>query len=933
MENPNNLSQALVILDENRKILKWSEKARKIFGWLDEEVEGKELLSLIFPEKPSEIDELSHKLFGSGMSYTLSQRTTEVVVRHRDGESLALEINVVPCLINQEKRVYVFIHDLATGNWANQNKRIQMAITNLLARSPRLDEVFPQILAAFCHHTAWVFGAFWKLELGGEWANCVHSENRIPGELDEFSNRTRTLVIKKGNSLPGGVWESEEMVWITDITGREFFIRAPEAKAGGLETGFGIPIKQGVRFFGAFEFYSRQSLFPDPEFLGLIHSFSEQLSEYITLKDAEETIRINEERFRAAAKYASFVPAEVDSELRYRWIFNPDPDFKPAQVIGKRDDELENTPSIMRLVELKRRVLESGAGATEEIAFERGDGMHFYDFIIEPIRNAEGIVTGVMSVAFDITNRRRTERELIKFGLLVEESTEFIALIDLNCSLLYLNRAAKRIVGIPETELERGVNVFDFITPEDRSELKEIVQRVIIQGSWQGEFRLMNKSTGKVTPVAWNIFLLREKYHSEDREGAVVAMAVLASDLTELKEKEEHLRQAHKMEALGRLAGGIAHDFNNLLTAIIGYSDMLVGSFSEGEANYDLAAEIKRAGERASSLTRQLLTYSRKQVFEKRIININDTVFSMETMLKRLIGENVTLESQTDAELRLIEMDPGHLEQIILNLVLNARDAMPSGGRLLLETHNVNLDKEALRALPSLKPGPYVVMCVTDTGEGMDSETLSHIFEPFFTTKKEGDGTGLGLSMAWGIVQQAEGAIQVESASGKGTIFRLYFPATLQKQIVKEVAPASNMASPEATETILLVEDEEVVRSFLRKGLESGGYRVLEASNGKEALEMERNFHMPIHLLVTDLVMPEMGGMELAEAIKQRHSDVRVLFVSGYTPDARIANRLKDGEIELLGKPFTAEILLESVGRLLGQGSPKGATPDSAPRP
>lgn len=908
----------LVVLDGDRRILHWSEKAGKVLGWEAGEVEGSELLSLLFRNASPGLARLVDRLFQARGGYPIAGRRAEVEVFRKDESKCLVELNVVPISIDHAQRFCVFIRDLGKVNWQDERSRLLSDITCILARADRLDAALPDILAAFCHRTPWVFGAFWRVDPEGKRIQCILSGKRTPQGLEEFVASTRSMSIEKGNSLPGRVWESEEIEWMTDLTRKELFIRAPEAETGGLKTGFAFPVKKAGQFFGVFEFFSREEVVPDADFLAMVNVLSGNLGEYIVRKQAEELIRISEERFRTASRYASFVPAEFDKDLRYRWIYNPHLDFDPDTVMGKRDDELEDSEGTRRLRDLKRRVVESGQGEIGEIAFQRSDGVRFYDFAVEPLRNAAGAVSGGMSAAFDITPRKRAERELEKFATLVEQSNDFIAIVEPGGRLIYLNLAARRLAGMEKQDSEAGRDVLEFIHPEDRELTQANLSLALSEGSWRGEFRLRSPESGRIVPVAGNLFPLRETDPTTDGEMQVIGLALMALDLTQVKEKEEQLHHAQKMEALGRLAGGVAHDFNNILTAIIGYSDLLISLMAREDPSRDLAKEIKMAGERAASLTRQLLAYSRKQVLQKKFLVLNDIVRSMETMLRRLIGENVILETSTDQGLWAAELDPAQMEQVILNLAVNARDAMPAGGRLLLETRNVELDEAAVRTMPPLEPGLYVALVVKDTGEGMSQEVLSSLFEPFFTTKKEGKGTGLGLSMVYGIVQQSGGGVQVESTLGKGSAFSIYFPALREAKAAEETAPTPSRAFSGGAETVLLVEDDTMVRDFLEKALARGGYTVRTASSGKDAFEMEPGLGSPLSLLITDIVMPGIGGIEVAEEFRRRHQGIRVLFISGYAPDNRVTEELSAGRVELLAKPFSAEVLLAKVGKLLG---------------
>jgi PAS domain S-box-containing protein len=387
-----------------------------------------------------------------------------------------------------------------------------------------------------------------------------------------------------------------------------------------------------------------------------------------------------------------------------------------------------------------------------------------------------------------------------------------------------------------------------------------------------------------------------------------------------LKSSEEKLRQSQKMEAVGRLAGGVAHDFNNLLTAINGFSDLLLMSVPQGDARRGHVEEIRKAGERAASLTGQLLAFSRKQVLAPRILDLNAVVSGMQTMLTRLIGENIDFKIRPAPDVGRVLADPGQVEQIILNLALNSRDAMPEGGELVISTEKVRLEPEVTHTLLEVPPGDYLVLSVRDTGMGMNEETKARLFEPFFTTKSKDKGTGLGLSMVYGAVKHANGTLAVESEPGRGTVFRVYLPAAAPGDEAKEPARRSGKipAVSKGSETILLVEDEDAVRRLVRDVLQANGYKVFDAPGGEKALELAAAFQGGIHLLLTDVVMGGMSGRELAERLTKARPSTKVLFMSGYTEDAILRHGVMAAQTAFIGKPFTPAALAAKVREVLG---------------
>jgi len=460
------------------------------------------------------------------------------------------------------------------------------------------------------------------------------------------------------------------------------------------------------------------------------------------------------------------------------------------------------------------------------------------------------------------------------------------------------------------------------VHPDDREKAAQMAAADFAGGLSQNtaEFRWVTK-TGNVIWAQSNYAVI------VDDEGKPVGMRGVTIDITERKQAEEalrtsaeQLRQSQKLEAVGQLAGGIAHDFNNLLTVITGYCDLTLMKLPKDEPTRSNVQEIRKAGDRAAGLTRQLLAFSRRQVLQPKVVNLNVIVSDINKMLRRLIGEDIDLMTVLDPSLGQINADPGQIEQVIINLAVNARDAMPQGGKLIFETTNVYLDNEYVRSHTTVRPGNYVLFALSDTGTGMDTETKARIFEPFFTTKGQGKGTGLGLSTVYGIVKQSEGHIWVYSEPDKGTTFKIYLPR-IDQAAQTDTSPESSGDLPRGRETVLLTEDENPVRALIRTILETNGYTVLEATCGEEALALYKEHTGPVDLIVTDVVMPRMSGRELAENLKTLRPDIKVLYLSGYTDDAIVRHGLLDKKMFFLQKPFTPDALLRKVREVLADKS------------
>ncbi|MDT4895401.1 MAG: two-component system, cell cycle sensor histidine kinase and response regulator CckA [Acidobacteriota bacterium] len=543
--------------------------------------------------------------------------------------------------------------------------------------------------------------------------------------------------------------------------------------------------------------------------------------------------------------------------------------------------------------------------------FTRRDGSLF------PVSyNSSPIISGVQVagavLAFhDITERKRAEEALLqseqRYRLLFERNPQSMWVFDLETlAFLEVNDAAIHHYGYAREEF-LAMTIKDIRPAEDVPNLLANVSGVTPQHDEAGVWK-HRKRDGTVIDVEITAHELT--YYGRP------AQIVLAYDVTERGSLEEQLRQSQKLEAVGQLAGGVAHDFNNLLTVITGYSDLSLRRLDKNNPLRANLEEIKKAGERAASLTRQLLAFSRKQVLQPKVLQLNAIVADVDKMLRRLIGEDIDPLTVLEPSLGQIKADPGQIEQVLLNLAVNARDAMPQGGKLTIETQNVYLDNQDVRWHTAIQPGNYVMLAVSDTGCGIDAETQMRMFEPFFTTKEQGKGTGLGLSTVYGIVKQSGGHLWVYSEVGKGTTFKIYLPRV--DEVTERDEPRTTQAElPQGRETVLLTEDEEQVRQMTRMILEMGGYRVLEAASGEEALAIYKQHEGQIDLVMTDVVMPKMSGRELAQSLEVFHPGIKVLYMSGYTDDAIVRHGLLDQEIAFLQKPFTPDALMRKVREVL----------------
>jgi two-component system, cell cycle sensor histidine kinase and response regulator CckA len=522
------------------------------------------------------------------------------------------------------------------------------------------------------------------------------------------------------------------------------------------------------------------------------------------------------------------------------------------------------------------------------------------DFVTKSREYLDYVPEAVRRVLEQVHMERRLAESEARLGAIIASAQDAILAVDGSGAITLFNPAAERMFGCAADDaLGRAATVF---LPE-------------IPSSDNGQ------TSASATIVEWGLRSDGERFPVEVSQSGADgygegSRTLIVRDVTDRRRLEAQLRQAQRMEAVGRLAGGVAHDFNNLLTVISGYTEMLLDDLPSGDRLRDPVLMMRQAGEQAAALTSQLLAFSRRQVIEPQVLELNSVVSNLTKMLRRLIGEDIELSVALAADLDRVRIDPRQVEQILMNLSVNARDAMPHGGRVTIETANATVDEHFAQFTPGLTPGRYVLLAVTDSGLGMDENTRSRIFEPFFTTKDPGKGTGLGLAMVYSIVQQAKGHIEVYSELGHGTVFKLYLPSVDGADQPTE-ATDDQAASLQGTETILLVEDAEGVRALLQDVLTMYGHQVLVARDGEEGIRLANDHTGPIDLIITDIVMPRMGGRELVEQVVTARPTVRALYLSGYTDEAVMRHGVLEAGAAFLQKPFTARQLMTKVRHIL----------------
>lgn len=632
----------------------------------------------------------------------------------------------------------------------------------------------------------------------------------------------------------------------------------------------------------------------------------------------EEALRQSEQRFRAVV--------EDQTELIWRFTDEGVITFVNdayCRFHGKTRQELIGSSFLPNLSAEDRMIPLSFFGSLTEnqpvvtyddrVTSAQGDYV-WLQCSTRKLFDSEGNPVEFQSVGQDITTRKQKEDEIRhgeeRLRAILESIIDGVIVVDASGCITSMNPAAERIFALPAHKAI-GKLFRELVGDDDRESYETYFTQRFLKGMGGTIEVAARRPDYSEVPIDLAI--------SELKLGGMPMLIIVVRDISERKSMEEQFRQSQKMEAVGRLAGGIAHDFNNFMQAIIGYANMLHKKMGPGDENRETVQLIEKSAEGAATLTSQLLTFSRRQVVKPQVFCLNAVVMDTNKMLKRLIGEDIEVVYDPDPALGNVKMDAGQTQQVIMNLALNARDAMLKGGLLTLSTRNMKIETPLDGFSTDFSPGNFIMLSVADTGEGMTDQVKLHLFEPFFTTKEVGKGTGLGLSIVYGIVRQAGGEITVESELNRGTVFRIYLPQ-VNENAEQEIEQHSEPVELAGTETILLVEDGDIVRAMLKEVLIEQGYNVMEASNGQEALAIAREHDGSIELLVTDLIMPQLNGQELAENLKNERPEIKVIYISGYTDDEAVQRgNLNKGDF-YLQKPFRPEVLLTRTREILDKG-------------
>ena len=847
--------------------------------------------------------------------------------------------------------------DITDQKRAARYRETQFATTRILAQSTTLHEAIVHLLEAICQGVDWDFGRMWRRDEG---TKRLRLEAQWQGPQFFADAPIASAEICPGNHCIGClVAANGEAMWTTDVA--EDKSAGPEIINAGLRSCFAVPVQHAHQTVGVMEFFSRAVRYPDFELLKAMTDIGSQIGFFIERKNAEDERERSEKLQSALYRIASLTSAATDLDEFYRSIHNivselmeagnfyiavlsEDGERIEAPYFVDEEDETPPPPEAWRgglteyvlrtgaplLVDpekfeqmaVESKVVSRGAPSLDWLGVPLKSGDKTFGVLVVQsyseksrfgLKEAEILNFVSQQVASAIVQRRGQDalrRSEERYRSQVQSAVYGLYRSSVQGKFLDVNPALVQMLGYDSAEELYAMDMARdlYANPEQRQILvNEFANAQRIEGV---ETRWKRKD-GKIITVRIS-GRAGLKYPCEPE-----SFEMIAEDVTERRMLEEQLLHSQKMEAVGRLAGGVAHDFNNLLTVIKGYSELMLNEVTEKDPMRAEVEEIRRAAERAASLTRQLLAFSRRQVLEPKVLDLNTVIGNMQKLLQRLLGEDVELQVSLNPGLGHVKADPGQVEQVIMNLAVNARDAMPHGGKLTLETSNHVIDETYAREHAIVHAGSYAMMAVTDNGVGMDPDTVSHIFEPFFTTKELGKGTGLGLSTVYGIVKHSGGYIWVYSEPGRGTSFKIYLPIVSSGKPDETGSRPALTPSYRGTETILLVEDEDGVRALVREVLQRNGYHVLETRNGGEALLACEQHPDKIHLLLSDVVLAQMTGTELSRRLMPLRPEMKVLFISGYTEEAIIHQGVLEEGTAFLQKPFTPNVLARKVREVL----------------
>jgi PAS domain S-box-containing protein len=834
-----------------------------------------------------------------------------------DGETFPVEVSLAATGLTDRKFSTVLVRDISERKRHETESAVDRTILEAMARGEPLPDILAGLTAGYERLFPGTLASVLLQDAEGR--HLRHAA--APSLPRAYCQAIDGVEIGPRVGSCGTAAFTGRTVVVSDIANDPLWQDYRDLALGhGLRACWSVPILSSQnRVLGTFALYYRAARVAQPSEVAAVERGANMASLAMERHQVNEALRVSEERCSRALLGSNdgiwdWNISTGESYMSPRW----------KELLGFADHEVENRLDTFysllhpddrdRIQEATRQHLEHRVPFVPEMRMRTKSGEYrWFKARGQATWNDEGTPLRVAGTLRDISEMKQAGEALRKnqdyLRTIIDNEPECVKVVAADGRLLEMNAAGLAMIEADAPEAVIGQSMYGLIAPEHR-EAYQALNSSVCQGQ-RGllEFEIIGlRGTRRWMQTHAVPF-------RQEPDGPFVQLAI-TRDISEHRRLEAQLRQSQKMEAVGRVAGGVAHDFNNLLTVINGYSDLLLASAPADGPDHLMLEQVRKAGDRAAGLTQQLLAFSRRQVFEAKVLDLNELLANEETMLPRLIGEDVDVRLVPAPGIWPVLADPGQIQQVIMNLAVNARDAMPEGGTLTFETANIELDESTRLLHPEVKPGPYVWLSVTDTGCGMDDATIAHIFEPFFTTKGPDKGTGLGLSVVYGIVKQSGGYVYVSSEPGQGTTFNVYLPRHQGANPVRE-RPATVPAHPEGVETILLVEDEEGVRVLTARVLRACGYTVLEAGHGTEGLQIAAAHEERIHLLVTDVILPGLSGKHLAKQLTARSAELKVLFISGYTAAIINPHGVLDPNTNFLQKPFSPAVLAQKVRDVL----------------
>jgi two-component system, cell cycle sensor histidine kinase and response regulator CckA len=891
------------VFDADGRIAYASPSHERVLGYRPEELLGRSPLELVHESDR----DAARAAFAQADGVPAAAR-----LRHRDGHWVHLEwwVSAVPGPAGD--RLVAVSRDVTARVRSDRLREAHFGVTRALASARSLDVGADEVLQVIAEQLGWDAGLLWRADVEARELRCVALWSAPSSEAGEFEAMSRELALRSGEGLPGRVWASGAPAWIPDVAADRGLPRRAAAERQGVRAGVAVPVDSGGTTWGVMEFFARETREPDGQVLDVLATLGAQLGQFVERIAAEQAVRDQERRKRAVVDAALDCVVTMD-HLGRIVEFNPAAErtfgYAAADVVGRELADVLVPPALRdRHRAGLARYLETGEGTlfgrrVEMPALAAGGREIPVELTIARVDlPGPPVFSGYIR---DITDRLRAEEALRESRALLQAvadgTPDALFVKDRAGRYLLMNEAGAHALG-HDVEAILGASDAELLPPGTAAELVEADRRVVESGDTIVAEERIGDRTFLVT---------KAPYRGEG--GEVVGVLGVAHDVTDRRRLEEELQHAQKMEAVGRLAGGVAHDFNNLLTVIRGFSDKALEQVAAGASAESSLTEVTRATDRATALTKQLLSLSRRAPLDLESLDLNAVVADMDPLLRRALGEDVRLVTVFGASPATVRANRTQLEQVTLNLAINARDAMPRGGQLTIETANATLDADVAGEM-ALHPGAHVLLRVSDAGSGMDAETRARAFEPFFTTKAPGRGTGLGLSTVYGIVTQCSGHVALQSSPGVGTTFTIHLPAAGTEAVAQASEPS---VAPSLTRgTLLVAEDDDSLRALFEITLREQSYDVLTARSGEDALAVAALHGGEIDLLLTDVVMPGMRGTELAARLRQRQPGLRVIFATGYS-DQPVLQELRPGD-ELLDKPFSMAELIDAITRVRG---------------